>query len=46
VWALTMESTLKTSTVVRLAVLWNDTVVSEQVINPKKGINIGSDKKC
>jgi hypothetical protein len=41
-----MESTLKTSTVVRLAVLWNDTVVSEQVINPKKGINIGSDKKC
>jgi len=44
VWALTTESTLKTSTVVRLAVLWNDTVVSEQVINPKKGINIGSDK--
>jgi hypothetical protein len=45
VWALTTESTLKTSTVVRLAVLWNDTVVSEQVINPKKGIHIGSDKK-
>lgn len=41
-----MESNLKTSTVVRLAVLWNDTVVSEQVINPKKGINIGSDSKC
>jgi hypothetical protein len=41
-----MESILKRTTAVRLAVLWNDTVVSEQIINPKKGIRIGSDKKC
>jgi len=36
---------LKTTTVVRLAVLWNDTVVAEKTLSPKKGITIGQHKR-
>ena len=36
---------MKTTTVVRLAVLWNDTVVTEKTLSPKKGITIGKHKK-
>ncbi len=36
---------MKTTTVVRLAVLWNDTVVTEKTLSPKKGITIGKRKR-
>ena len=40
------EITLKIQSVVRVAVIWNDTVVSEQIINPRKAVSLGSGKKA
>jgi hypothetical protein len=40
------EITLKIQSVVRIAVVWNDTVVSEQIINPRKTVSLGSGTKA